>query len=169
MATVRVTGLKGIQSRLRKAITRVLRSKSLRMKLGELVTESIKKKTFRRVSSSEPYYKFRSNITNKKDGAFNNSKINITITGDLLKDIAKNVRVNTTAGKVVYEIQASDKLHKPYRLKTGRSTKRVPFSTIQEGIERYYDFLNFDDKTIRSLIKLVQKELNKELSKLVVK
>lgn len=169
MATVKVTNLKNVTSAIKKQIVKASRDKSIRLGIGELIVSDIQATTFRTLGSSEAYYKFRLRIKNKKDPKFTPTKINLTITGRLLKDIKSNVRVNTTGGEIRYIIEHSDKNHPQYSLKnTRKNTKKadsVPYKTIQQGLSAAgYDYLKFSDRQLAKLSKFINNSLIKLLT-----
>jgi hypothetical protein len=162
MAVLKVKNLKQVQNQIRRRITKQLRTKSMRDGVGQIVADEIQDSDFGRPSDS--YYDWRSdndglNATHKK---YDRDKINITFTGALLKDLATNVKLNSTAGKAEYVIEHSDKLHKAYKTKSGK-TKRVSFATISEGVSKYYAYLTFSSKSKKKVLKFIKDNLFKQL------
>ena len=169
MAVVKVTNLKNVTSAIKKQIIKASRDKSIRLGIGELIVDDIQRTTFRTLGSGEAYFKFRLRIKNKKDPKFKPTKINLTITGRLMKDLKSNVKVNTTGGQIRYVIEHSDKNHPQYSLKNKRSgTKKpdpVPYKTIQQGLSAAgYDYLNFNNRQLAKLSKFINNKLIKLLT-----
>lgn len=166
MAKIKVTNLKNVTSAIKKQIIKASRDKSIRSGIGEIVVNDIQNKTFRRLSTNEPYYKFRLRIKNKKSPKYNPSNLNLTIKGSLMNDLKNNVRVNTTAGDIFYTIEQSDKTHTGYSLKKATrssskpyKTKPAKYSDIQKGVSKYYNYLKFNNKMLANLNKFIKNRL----------
>ena len=171
MAKLKVKNLKQVTSSVRKFITKELRSKEIRQGVGEIVVKSIRAQRFRSLSSDESYYKWRKIYDNPKlnktHPTYKRSKINITFTGELLEDLQKNVRANSTSGRFIYVIEHSDKLHKKYNGVSGKIGSRSKYSDISDGIINKwgYNYLKFDDKTLAKVLSFVNKEIVKRFNK----
>lgn len=167
MATVKVKGLKQINSAIRKFITKELRRKELRQGVGEIVVKSIRAQRFRSLSSDESYYKWRKIYDNPKlnktHPKYKRNNINITFTGELLNDLQKNIKSKSTSGKFEYIISHSDKLHKKYNGVSGKIGSRSKYSDISDGIINKwgYDYLSFDNKTLNKVVSYINKEIVK--------
>lgn len=173
MARLRVTNLKNIRSNIRKQIIKAARDPMIREGIGKIAVDDIKGTTYGTVYPNTPTYRSREYLErfNSMDAKYSRTKINITLTGELLADLQKNVKANTTGSQIVYVIEQSDKLHKKYktgntikRKKKGRSPKKK-YSTIANHIinDHNYDYLNFDDKTLKKMIELIRKRIFKIL------
>ena len=162
MAKVKVKGLNNIPSKIRKAITKQLRTKEVRQGFAKIVVDDIRDSDYGRPSDS--YYQWREDNDglNKTHSKYNRDKINITFTGELLDDLEKNAVVETTQGKVQYVLEHSDKLHKSYKTQSGK-TKRVTFSKISEGVQRYYSYLTVSKNAINKGSKYIVEEAKKAL------
>jgi hypothetical protein len=95
------------------------------------------------------------NIT---DPAYSRGKINITFTGELLKDLIRDVRAITT--KRQFEVAHSDKKHKPYKGKNGKIGGSPPYKTIQKRLQGLgYDYLTISKAALNKIQTAVQKKL----------
>lgn len=108
-----------LQARFRKAA----RDKDLREKIGQVVVNDIQSRNYRTLSSKEPYFKFREKVKNK-DRKYKKRKINITLTGELLRDLVNNVKTSFETGKIAWVFEHSNKRHKAYQLEIEYTTKR---------------------------------------------
>lgn len=108
-----------LRSRLRKAA----RDKEFRQDLGDLLIDDISKRTFRRLKSSEPYYEFRERVQGKSP-KYKRGKLNLFLTGQLMKDLASNVKTTFEKGRAIFTFQNSSKRAKPYRVTQNYTTKR---------------------------------------------
>jgi hypothetical protein len=163
MATVKVKGLSQIQSNIRKFITKELRKKELRQGVGNLVVASIRAKSLGMPATSTRKWRKKYDSLNTTHPTYGRNKINITFTGELLEDLQKNVKSQSTGGKFVYVIKHSDKLHKKYNGVSGKIGTRTKYSTISDGlINKWgYDYLTFDDKTLTKVVSYINKEITK--------
>jgi len=163
MATVKVTGLKQIQSSIRKFITKELRRKDLRENVGKLVVDSIRSKRFGSPTKSTRKWRERYDSLNTTHPRYSRNNINITFTGELLVDLEKNIKSNSTGSRFQYVISHSDKLHKKYNGVSGKIGSRSKYSDISDGlINKWgYDYLTFDDKTLTKVVSYINKEIVK--------
>ena len=175
MAKVKVGNLKKIKSQLRKEIIKGLRDKEVRREIGNFIAEGIKDNfnepvTSKKTLAFRKYYE-RANTTDPK---YNRLKINITFTGELLKDLMNNVKFKSTAGKASYEIGHSDKQHKLYkkpkgvkkRKKTKGKRERSTYKEIQGYIEKNgYDYLDISEDLGRELVKFIRRTVEKAVVK----
>lgn len=161
MAKVKVTGLKQIQSSIRKFITKELRRKDIRDGVSSIVVESIRKKNFGTPAKTTKKWRERYDSVNPTHSTYSRNKINITFTGELLNDLQKNIRANSTAGKFNYIMEHSDKLHKKYNGVSGKIGSKTKYSVISDGIiNRWgYDYLTFDDKTLTKVVSYINKQI----------
>ena len=163
MAKVKVKGLKRIQSNIRKFITKELRKKEIRQGVGEIVVNSIRATKFGAPAKSTKKWRKRYDSLNVTHPTYSRNKINITFTGELLQDLQKNIKSSSTAGRFVYVIEHSDKLHKKYNGVTGKIGSRSRYSDISDGIINKwgYKYLTFDDKTLAKVISYINTEIKK--------
>lgn len=115
------------KAQLKKRVRKIARDKELREDLGNLVVKDIQGRTYRKLNlgkkSDKAYFNFREKVKGKSP-KYKKRKINLTITGELLADLAKNVKVNFSDGKLRWEFQHSNKKHKAYQLEIDYTTKR---------------------------------------------
>lgn len=163
MAKVKVKGLKRIQSNIKKFITKELRKKEIRQGVGEIVVNSIRATKFGTPAKSTKKWRKRYDSLNVTHPTYSRNKINITFTGELLQDLQKNIKSSSTAGRFVYVIEHSDKLHKKYNGVTGKIGSRSRYSDISDGIINKwgYKYLTFDDKTLAKVISYINTEIKK--------
>jgi hypothetical protein len=162
MAKLKILNLKQVQTSLRKQITKELRSKEIRTGVAEIVVNEIQDGDFG--SPSEPYRDWRSmnDGINKTDPKYNRNKINITFTGELLRDLIKNIKAKFSSGNATFILEHSDKKHKPYKTKAGK-TKQSSYKDISKGVQKYYPYLKFSSKTQSKVIKFIRDKVFKNL------
>jgi hypothetical protein len=162
MAKLKIKNLKQVQNKIRKDLTKSLRAKSMRDGVGQIVADDIQDSDYGRPSDSYRDWREMNEGLNKTHSKYNTDKINITFTGALLKDLASNVKLSLTGGKAEYVIEQSDKMHKPYKTKKGK-TKSASFKTIGEGVSRYYKYLTFSSKSKKKVLKFIKDNLFNKL------
>lgn len=186
MAKLRIKRLKTVQSKVRKAITSAARKKEVRDGIGEIIVDHIKDNPLGNASPVTQDFRAFFEQFNKTDSKYRRSKINITFTGELLDDLRKNVKVDTTTGEVRYIIEQSDKQHKNYKsgdkkrgvkplfktkkvevtsLKT-KKTRKVELKKTHKQIGKYveqkgYDYLTFDLKLLDKVITFISNSIDK--------
>ena len=166
MARVKVKGLRQVQTRIRKEITKELRRKETRELLGSNVVTAIKAKSLGKPAESTLKWRKRYDPLNKTDKTYSRNNINLTFTGELLGDLEKNTKVATTGKQIVYTFENSDKLHKKYQGVTKKIGSRSPYSLIAKGLNKLgYEYPFIDKKTIELLNKLIEENLRKALRK----
>ena len=162
MATFDVNNLDGLKKKIlrdqRIKVNQIFRDKELRDEIGKIVTDDIKKTNFGTPASSTKAWRRYYENFNLTDPAYSRNKINITFTGELLKDLLKNVKAITTKRQFV--VAHSNKKHKPYKGQSGTIGKSVPFKTIQKGLQSLgYDYLEISDRALSKVQTAVQKKL----------
>lgn len=162
MAKLRITNLKQVQTSIRKKITKQLRTEEIRTGVAEIVVKEIRDGDFGRPSDSYRDWREENEGRNDTHKKYNIDKINITFTGELLEDLIDNTRANFKDGKAQFVLEHSDKLHKAYKLKKGK-TKRAKYSDISAGVSKVYDYLKFSDKTQGKVIEFIRKKILKNL------
>jgi len=183
MAKLRVKNIKKVISNFRREVTKVARDKETRMEVGEIVVEDIQDNPVARAGKVTQQFRRYFEKYNSTDPKYKRSQINITFTGELMEDLKKNVKVDTTGGKLEYVIRQSDKQHKNYKsgskkpkkkiavtnLKT-RETKERVYRATHNQVRRYvedkgYEYLKFSQRVIDKLGKFLQNKLYTELKK----
>lgn len=162
MAKLKIMNLKQVQTAFRKKIIKELRSKEIRIGVAEIVVDEIQDGDFGR--PSEPYREWRemNDGINKTSPKYNRDKINITFTGELLKDLVKNIKAKFSSGNTSYVLEHSDKQHKSYKTKSGK-TKQSSYRDISKGVQKNYEYLKFSDKTQSKVIKFIRDKIFKNL------
>ena len=176
-AKIKVKGLKRVNTAIRKEITKASRSKEVRESVGESFVKSIRDRVYGAagvVTKRFRDYYSRSNTTHPD---YNRDNINFTFTGELLDDLKnyRNVRASTTKGRITYEIEHSNKLHKAYKRppkkRGGRKrkpVKRVSYKQIQEWLKKIkakYNYFDIDAKQQKNITKAYREKLLKVLSR----
>jgi len=175
MATVKIGSIKGIKAKLRREITRQLRSRDSRDVVGRTIVDGIKDTTLA-IATSEATLAFRkyyekANATDKK---YDRTLIKAVFTGELLEDLVKNTKLKTSDGNISYLVEHSDKLHKKYkkpavkrkRKKKGAVSKRQTYKTIQGYLSDLgYKYLDVSKSTGQKLIKKLREAVEKAVVK----
>lgn len=165
MAKLRVKNLKQVQSNIRKSIIRAARSPDIRQGVADTVVDQIQKETSAASAATKVWRKYFSK-KNKTDPAHIPDKINITFTGEQLKDLKKKPLVDTTGGKIQYIIQHTQGKHKKYKKPNGRTTKGAAkkYTEIYEYLKDMgYDYLTFSSKSKARVIKFIRANIFKNL------
>ena len=162
MAKLRVKNLKQVQNKLRRSLLKPLRAKATREGVGSIVVDGIRESDYGRPSESYREWREDNEGLNKTHKQYNIDKINITFTGALLDDLQKNVVLDSSDGATSYVIEQSEKLHRGYRTKKGK-TKRSTFKKIGEGVSKYYEYLTFNSKSKKKVLAFIRKQIEKSL------
>ena len=80
----------------------------------------------------------------------------------MLKDLIKNIKAKFSSGNATFILEHSDKQHKPYKTKTGK-TKQSSYKDISKGVQKYYPYLKFSSKTQSKVIKFIRDKVFKNL------
>jgi hypothetical protein len=169
---VKVTGIKQLNSKLTKEIRKILRDKTTRQSVGRIVVAGIR--SMQKPVQSQVTIAFRKYYEkfNKTHPEYRRSNINITFTGDLLNDLQKNIKADFSGSKNEYVLEHSDKKHKKYKTakkrkkKKSKTTEALTHQMISEYlIEKGYDYLQLDDKTINRVLRYINIRLKNQLSK----
>ena len=190
MAKLKVKNLKQVQNSIRKDLTKILREKSVRQGVAEIVVNEIRSTKFGTAHKFTVKMREYLKQFNKVHEKFKMNDIRITFTGELLNDLIKNIKASFNKGTVDYVIEHSDKMHKVYRqasnskkkkievtsLKTKKTRdvrdfsskqKPVSYKTISENIihKNGYDYLKFSESTKEKVIEFIRKTLFNKLKK----
>ena len=167
MATLKITSasLKKAQSSIRKTITKALRSKDIRAGIGDIVVDAIKASKLGSPAKATVAHRKYLEKYNQTSDAYKRGVVNAIFTGELMKDLANNVKFTTGSDGVGYEIQNSGKKHKKYKGKKKSIGSRTPYKVIQDRlIDLGYDYLFIEDETVDKLVKFIRKQLLNKLS-----
>lgn len=135
MARIKIKGVQELAKQLNRKIkiqlNKLFRDKDLRNKIGMMVVADIKKNFKGRgaADSTIDWREFYDEI-HVKDPAFEMDRAKAIYTGELLNDLAKNVKGITTIK--AFEISHSSKLHKKYQGVTKKIGKRIPYDKLSE-------------------------------------
>lgn len=171
MATIKVKGLeqlrKSVNSKLKVAINKTLRDKSLRKFVGETIRDDIRKNFKGIPQQSTVKYRTYLEQFNSTHPDYSKGKINITFSGELLEDLAKNVKADTT--KLMLIVEHSDKKHRLYKVGNKRkrkgARKKSSYSEISQGIQDHgYDYLQISDQASKLITNDIKETLFKYLS-----
>jgi hypothetical protein len=162
MARLKVKNMKNIQTKVRKKIRSVLKLKAIRNGVGDIVVDAIQDGSFGSPSDKYRAWRSRNDSLNKTHGKYDKDNINITFTGELLKDLRNNVKADFDGSKSSYIIEHSDGSHKPYKTKGGK-TKSVTYKKISKGLQKLYPYLTFHRGTQANILKFIKTELFKRI------
>ena len=135
MAQIKIKGVQELAKQLNRnikiQINKLFRDKDLRNKIGMMVVADIKK-NFKGRNAADSTIEWRKIYEqyNTTDPAYDRKKAKAIFTGELLNDLAKNVKGITTIK--AFEISHSSKLHKKYQGVTKKIGKRIPYDKLSE-------------------------------------
>ena len=168
MAKVEIKGIQELAKKLNRdlriKLNILFRDKVLRENIGKIIVADIKDKVnFGQPSEATLKWRKRYDKTNTTDRAYSRGRLNAVFTGELMKDLASNVKGVPTIS--AFEVQNSDKLHKQYKGKNGSIGKRTPFSTISKHLidDLGYDYLQLSKEAREDITNIIKKELYKLL------
>lgn len=182
MAKFRLTNLSKVKSDIKKAVRKSARDPEIREGIGTLIVNDIQANPAG--SAGEVTKAFREFFEqyNDTDKKYSRGKINITFTGDLMRDLKKNVKANLEGDTVTYVIEQSDKPHKNLKsggafkpktvkgkTKKGKTVNRQVKHTHKE-IGRFvekkgYDYLDFPQRLLDKLSRFIQNRLRAKIKK----
>lgn len=166
MARVKIEGIKSLEKKLklsyRAAIRKMLRSKPVRLEVGDIFVKDIKENVdFGTPSESTLKWRKRYDSLNQTDPAYKRNKIKGVFTGELFEDLKNNVKADTT--QLSWEISHSKKKHKKYQGVTKKIGSRSSYQDISKGLvdKLGYDYFQLSSKGKNKILKVVKRELNK--------
>lgn len=175
-----------LKSKFKIVINRTLRDKGLRLKIGRIIENDIRKNFGgnKSVLASPVTQAFREYFEqfNKTHPDYRRPKINITFSGALLNDLANNVKADTT--KLAFIIEHSNKKHPGYKdggktfkprtvqvtslsnrktrnVKQKRSYKEIGEFVVDKG----YDYLTVSAAAEKIIIDLIKKRITDEITR----
>lgn len=182
MAKLKVTNAKRVKSDLKKAIIKAARDKDIRLGIGELIVEDIQDNPL--ASAGDVTQSFRQFFEqfNRTDPKYRRTKINMTFTGELMKDLKRNVKADIQGTSVSYIIEQSGRFHKNLKSggtfkpktttvknKKGKKSKRQVKKThkeIGQFVEaKGYDYLSFKPRLLDKLSQFIQRKLGENVQK----
>ena len=186
MARIKINGLKELERRFtlatRLAISKTLRDKILRNDVGLIVENDIRKNFNEKASKVTQDFREYFEQFNKTHPSYRRSKINITFTGELLRDLATNVKGDIKNRQLV--IEHSDRKHSSLKdggntfkkktvqvtsLKT-KKTRSVEQKKTHKQISEFvqskgYDYIKVSDEAQDKIIALIEKVLLNNIQK----
>lgn len=162
MAKLRVKNLSQVQNKIRRNLTSSLRKKTMRDGVGKIIVDEIRESDFGRPSDRYRDWREDNQSLNNTHKKYEIDKINITFTGELLDDLQKNVKLNSTTGNAEYVLEHTNKMHKAYKTQKGK-TKRTTFKKISEGVLRYYKYMTFSSKSKKKVLQFIKENLLKDI------
>lgn len=165
MAKLKIKNLKGIQSKIKKAIIKAARSPEIKQGVADTVVDQIRKESSAASAATIAWRKYLEK-GNQTHPDYRQPKINITFTGEQLDDLKKKPLVDTTGGKIEYTIQHTGGKHKKYRKPNGKPAKgsAKKYTEIQGYLKKLgYDYLTFSGKSKKRVIEFIRKNIFKNL------
>ena len=166
MATIKLKNLKNVQRdvafKLKVKIRQLLRSNQVRNVVGAMVIKDIKDNiTFGAPEKSTLRWRERYDPLNTTDPAYSRTKLNAVFTGELLNDLATNVKADTISSSFV--IEHSNKKHKKYQGVTKKIGSRSSYSDISKGLieDLRYDYLKISKQGRTKITAYIKSELLK--------
>ena len=166
MAKLKIKNLRQVKTSIRKEITKGLRDKKIREGVGEIIVDQIQGEPVPVTSKVTTAWRKYLEKGNTPSSRYSRSQINITFTGDLLKDLKNNVKARFGAGKAEYVIEQSNKKHKKYKTPDGKPIKgdRQSYKDISDFIiKRGYNYLTFSSQSKKRVIEFIRERLFKNL------
>ena len=179
---VKIKGLQELRKRLnyrfKIVMNKTLRDKALRLEIGKIIAQDIRDNfdNGTTVLASPITRAFREFLEqyNSTHPDYRRARINITFTGELLDDLAKNVKADTT--KLAFVVEHSNKKHKNYKSggtfkgkkeqvtskagKTRNVTVRLTHKEITEHlIKKGYDYIKVSDDAEKIILKLIKNKI----------
>jgi hypothetical protein len=145
MAKVRVKNLRQVKSSIRKKFVKALRSQKIRDEIGQLYKEAVQLTEFPVTSEATKAWRRYLEQANKTAAEYSRNKINATFTGELMDDLASNVKAKLGQKQAEYVIANSKKLHKKYKKPNGKPVKgkRQSYEEIAGHLKKLgYDYLD---------------------------
>lgn len=169
MATLKVTNLSRVKTNVRKQITKSLRDESFRRGVGEIVTDQIQNEKIP-VSSkaTRAWRKYLEKGNKPLDPNYDPDFINITFTGEQLKDLRQNVKARLGNTRAEFVIEHSNKKHKKYKKPNGKVTQgsvKTYKQISQFIIAKGYNYLRFSRKSKERVTEFIKERLFEILSR----
>ena len=170
MAKVRVKGVNELAAKLNRnlriELNKLFRDADLRRKIGSIIAEDIKDNVnFGAPSAATDEWRGRYEPYNTTDPKYDRSKLNATFTGELLADLASNVKA--IPSELTFLVEHSKKKHKRYSGPNGKIGKSVLYSKISSYLvnDLNYDYFKLSDRGQKLITDEIRKVFFKLLSK----
>ena len=170
MAKVKVKGTKELAQRLNRnlriEINKLFRDAALRERVGKIIAEDIKDNVdFGSPADSTLKWRERYDRINNTDPKYRRNKLNATFTGELLYDLAKNIKSDTT--NLSFVVEHSKNKHKRYSGVNGQIGKRTPYQVISDHLvnDLGYNYFSLSDKGRERITKEIQDVFYRLLAK----
>jgi phage gpG-like protein len=172
MATVSIKGIKQLEAKLNRnlriEVNKLFRDKELRDKIGVIVVKDIKDNYESKKPPADGTIKWREiyDPINRTDPAYDRSKIKAVFTGELLEDLRKNIKANTTDKQFV--IEHSDKKHRKYQGKTKKIGSQSSYREISRGIieGHGHNYMALTDEAKKEITNLVREKIFELVSRI---
>ena len=169
MANIKIKGIKNLEAKINRSlkieINKLFRDKDLRLQIGQLVVADIKQNyDGGRPAESTIKWRERYDQLNQTDPQYNRNKIKALFTGELLNDLATNIKADTINKQFVME--HSSKLHKKYQGVTKKIGKRIAFDKLSGYLidDMGYNYMVLSDEVQKEIVKLVREKILKLIS-----
>lgn len=170
MAKIKVKGIKELSEKINRdlniEVNKLFRDKDLRDAIGTIIAEDIKtNQNFGVPAPSTLDWRTRYDPVNATDPKYARHKLNATFTGELLDDLASNVKGITT--EKAFIIEHSDGRHKKYQGIKKKIGSRSKYKDISEGLvnDLGYDYFNISKEAQTEVTQLVKDKIFQLLSK----
>ncbi len=176
---VKVRGLtelrKKLNSKFKVVINKTLRDKATRLEVGKIIAQDIRDNFNEDASEITQAFREFFEQYNTTHPDYRRSKINITFTGELLEDLATNVKADTT--KLAFIVEHSDKKHANYKSGgtfkdkkagvTSLKTQKTRNITVKQSHRRIsdkliamgYDYLKVSDDAEKKILQLLKSKI----------
>lgn len=169
MAKLRVTNLSKVKLKVRRQIIQTMRSKKVRQEVGKAIVDGIRDESMGSVTNPATiaWRKYLS-VKNKTHPKYEPTKYNATFTGELLKDLEKNVVADFSDGKAQFVLEHTDKKHKKYKKPDGGTLKGKPATYKQISqwlLQLGYPYLVFSNENKKNVLEVLRDVVKKKLKK----
>jgi hypothetical protein len=169
MANVKIKGINQLEKKLNRSIkieiNKLFRDKDLRLKVGQMIVADIKL-NYVGGAPAESTLKWRERYDqlNTTDPQYDRNKIKALFTGELLNDLATNIKADTINKQFVME--HSSKLHKKYQGVTKKIGSRIAFDKLSGYLidDMGYNYMTISDNVRSEITKLVREKILKLIS-----
>lgn len=169
MAKVKLKGIQELSQRLnanlRIQLNKLFRDDKIRKQIGEWIIEDIKNNVdFGSPAKSTLKWRKRYDPINDTDPAYRRGKLNATFTGELLQDLANNIRANPT--DMSYTVEHSNKRHSKYQGVTKMIGSMTPYDEISSYLinDLGYDYFQLTPGARAKIVDLIRTEFFKLLA-----
>ncbi len=160
---MRLKNLDELNGVIEKRVSKTLKNKKVSEGVSNIVAKGVKDRNIKVKSPVTLAWRKYLEKGNTTDGKYARTKINFTFTGELLKDLARNVKLKITKKGAEYTIQNSKSLHKKYKNPEGKPLKGKPvsFKQINTYLNSlgYYYLKKVSKKRTDQIVRYLKKEI----------